>query len=82
MVHYCDATECKYHRSKAKRLLIYPFMADMKWAKWLEDVSAQTRWKVPIRREGEDKTGRNVDVLNLTRNRHFHKEEIRWFTCV
>ena len=30
MMFYCHTVECKSHRSKAKKLRIYPFMADMK----------------------------------------------------
>ena len=38
MVHYCNAAECKSYRFKAKKLDIYPFMADMMWVKWLKDL--------------------------------------------
>ena len=68
-------------RFKAKTLHIYPFMANVTWVKWLKDPSVQRRWKTLIQRERKDETGKNVDVLNLTRNsrlcsRHFKKERI------
>ena len=56
-------------------------MTDLTWMKWMKDLSAQRRWKTLIHCERKDKTGKNVDVLNLTRNSrlcscHFDMEKI------
>ena len=55
MVYNCNAVEYKSHSSKAKKLHIYPFMADAMWVK--------KRWKAPIWHERKDKTGENADGL-------------------
>ena len=41
-------------------------MADVMWEKRPKDLSAQSRWKALIWRE-KDKTGMNVNILNLTK---------------
>ena len=41
MVHCCNAVECKQHRSKAKKLHIYPLTTDVTWVKWWTDLSAE-----------------------------------------
>ena len=69
------------HRSKAKKLHIYPFMAEVMWVKWQKDLSAQRRWKALIWCERKDKIGKNVNMLNFTSNsrlcfHHFDKEKI------
>ena len=51
MSYYCDAAECTSQSCKAKKLNIYPFMADVTWVKWLKDLSAQRRWTTQIQRE-------------------------------
>ena len=52
-----------------------------------KDLSAQRSWKALIQREGKDKTGKNVDVLNFIRNswvcsHHFDEEKISPDGCM
>ena len=55
-------------------------MADVTWVKSLKDLASQRRWKPLIGHERKDKTGKNVDVQNLTRDPRlrscFNKEKI------
>ena len=51
----------KPHRSKAKKLHLCPFVADVTWVKWLKDLFVDRRLTQSERKD------KNVDVLNLTR---------------
>ena len=52
-------------------------MFDVTGLKWPKDPSVQRGWKTLVRRERKIKTGKKVQMLNLTRNsRHFNKEKI------
>ena len=53
-VYHCNAVESTSHRSKAKTLQIYPFMADVMWIKYPKDLSVQRE--------------KNVNMLNSARN--------------
>ena len=80
-MYCCDAPEYISHSSKAKKLHICPFVADVTWVKCRKDLSAQRRWKALFHHERKNKKGKNVNVLNLTRNFrlcscHFGKEKI------
>lgn len=76
---YCnDAVGCKSHNSKAKKQQIYPFMT---WVKWPTDLCAEKFEDIFFCHGRKNKTGKNVDVLNLMRNpklcsQHLHKEKI------
>lgn len=58
MTYHCDAAECTSNRSKD------PFMADVRWVKWLRDFSAE---KTLIQHEGK---GQNVDVMKPYKRFH------------
>ena len=66
MGYYCNVVECKSHRSKAKKLHIYSFMADMMWVKWRQS----SLWREDGRHRfgGKDNTLKNTDMLSLTIN--------------
>ena len=59
MRHNCDAAKQTSQGSKAKKLHIYPFMADVMLVE--KDLSAQRRWKALIQQEGKEKNRENID---------------------
>ena len=70
-----------YHLTpKAKKPHFYPFMADVTWLKWPKDL-CRGKTEGIDRCKREEKMGKNVDMLNLTRNfrlcsDHVNKEKI------
>ena len=57
-VYNCEAVKYKLYSSKAKKLHIHSFMADVTCTKCLRDLSAQRR--LVIRRERKDKTEKKL----------------------
>ena len=81
LVSECIMLQIVYPRAKAKKLHIYLFAYDVTWVETPKDVAAQRWWTALIWREKKDKTGKNVNMLNPTRNsrlcsRHFDEEKI------
>ena len=60
MVYDCNTAKSTLQCSKAKKLHIYPFVADVTPIKRLKDLSAERGWRAL-----KDKTGKNVDMLNV-----------------
>ena len=62
--HWITAMLSSLHH-KASKKRSYTLLANMMLVKWPKDLSEQRKWKALSQCE-EDKTGNNVNVLNLT----------------